>query len=321
MKMSQGFLKRHGRKLTGGALFVAVLFMVPMSSFAGTKRVYVDDSNTSGAQDGTSAHPYRTIKEGLKHVNDDDTLQIEPGYYKENIDIPDTVKVMGYDRKGTVIEASDNDRPTVTMNHKSSLERLTVKGGSHGVYVAKKSRATLYRVTIEKSDKDGVHAREADIKKDKYALLIIESEIKNADRAGIFSEKRKVVIVDTEIYDNGSDGIDIAKGSNMWITKNTVRDNGGSGLKVSVDHSSIFVAKKNTFRDNKHEGIEVNAYGQYGMVAIEKSKFINNKKYGIAKIARTKGVPSGVWKSVTEKDNAFSSNNVGTVSPVLTVLQ
>jgi hypothetical protein len=309
------FRSRRFQEIVGGALVLAV-FVLPVFVWAGnTKKVYVDASVT-GVQDGSINHPYKTITEALDRVNDDDKVYVAAGVYEENIEIPYSVKVFGADEDTTIIKAADKDKPAVIMHNKTTLDKFTVKGGNHGVYVSRWSSADIIHCIVRDSEKDGIHVRNANIA-DKFTVSIVKSEIKNNDRAGIFSEKHKLVITETEVHDNGSDGADIATGSKAWIDDNTFRDNDGSGLKVSLDNSSIFVASKNTFRDNNHEGIEVNAYGQAGTVSVKKSKFINNQKYGIARIDRSANVSINVWKGLTETDNTFTSNNRGNVSPVL----
>lgn len=309
----------HSRRFqeVAGSIVVLAVFVLPAFVWAGgTKKVYVD-ARVTGSQNGSVNHPYKTISEALRHVNDNDEVHVAAGTYKENIEIPENVDVYGIDEDKTTIVAASSSKPAVIMSHKSMINKFTVKGGEHGIYVGRNSKATIVHCIVKDSDKDGIHARETKKMSGKYELVIAKSEVRDNDRAGVFSEKRKVVIVDSIIHGNDNDGADIAAGSQAWIDDNNFRDNGGSGLKISLDNSSVFVASRNTFRDNGHEGVEVNAYGKSGMVNIKKSKFIDNKKYGIARIARTGNVSSNVWKGLTETDNAFSSNDKGNVSPVL----
>lgn len=308
---------RRFQSIAGGALVLAV-FVLPVFVFAGnTKKVYVN-AHASGTQNGSINHPYKTITEGLRYANDDDEVHVAPGTYKENIEIPDGVELFGADEDTTIIEAKSDNNPAVIMNHKTVIDKFTVKGGEHGIYVGKKSKASIIRCVVKESEKDGIHVREAKTS-DAYKVSVVKSEVKDNDRAGIFSEKRKVVIIDTVVHDNDNDGVDIASGSSAWIDDNNFRDNGGSGLKISLDNSSVFVASRNTFRDNKHEGVEVNAYGKTGVVNIKGSKFINNEKYGIARITRESGVSKSVWNGFDEKNNTFSRNGNGAVSPVLNI--
>ena len=309
------FHSRRFQEIASGVVVLAV-FVLPVFVWASdTKKVYVD-AQASGTQDGSVNHPYKTIAEGLNHAGDADEVHVAVGTYHENIEIPDGVKLYGADESKTIIDAKSNDKPAVSMNHKTTLDKFTVKGGSHGVYVGKDSKASIIECIVEDSDKDGIHVREANTS-DKYKVSIVKSEVRNSNRTGIFAETRNVVIMETVVRDNESDGVDLAPSSKAWIDNNNFRDNNGSGLKVILDNSNIFVTSKNTFRNNKHEGIEVNDFGKAGTMNIKKSKFINNNKYGIARIARNINVPMSVWKGLTETSNTFTSNNAGTVSPIV----
>ena len=48
---------------------------------AETQTIYVDANNTTGAEDGTSSHPFNTIKKGIASANQGDTVFIKEGTY------------------------------------------------------------------------------------------------------------------------------------------------------------------------------------------------------------------------------------------------
>ncbi|MBC7187923.1 MAG: T9SS type A sorting domain-containing protein, partial [Calditrichaeota bacterium] len=50
--------------------------------------VYVDSANTSGVEDGTQAHPFNTIQEGIDAAGDRDTVKVAAGTYRERIGLP-----------------------------------------------------------------------------------------------------------------------------------------------------------------------------------------------------------------------------------------
>jgi hypothetical protein len=301
-----------------GGMAILAIFVLPVFVFAENTQKFYVNASAAGTQDGSVSHPYKTITQALNRVNNDDEVHVAKGVYEENIEIPYSVQLFGENEDTTIIKAKNNDKPAVTMNHKTTLDKFTVKGGNHGVYVSRWSRASIIHCVVRDSKKDGIHIRNADTR-DKFTVSIVKSEVKDNDRTGIFSERRKLVIIETQVHDNDSDGADFVAGSKAWIDNNTFRDNRGSGLKVSLDNASILIASKNTFRDNKHEGLEVNSYGKMGKVDIKKSKFVNNNNYGIARIARNASVSTSVWKGLTETDNTFSGNERGTVSSVLNI--
>lgn len=296
-----------------------VLIAAPVLVFGGSKAVFVD-KDADGSENGTSAHPYHSISKALKNADSGTEVFISKGTYKENITIPKGVKLVGKkkDREDVVIQAENNNRPTILMKHKSELDHLTVKGGRHGIRIAEDSKAVIYDVAVKGSNRDGIHIDSASRDK-KYQVSISKTVVRNSDRAGIFSEKRNIVIMDSDIMFNGSDGIDLAAGTKAWLEGNRFNDNKGSGAKLVIDGSDIW-SKKSGFRNNKREGVEVSSYGVAGTVGFKKTAFVNNSRYGIAKLARTASGFKGFSQLILGADvnvNHFDKNLSGNISPVL----
>ncbi len=66
--------------------------------------IYVDDSNTSGIENGTQQYPFNTIEEGLAVVMDLDTLMVAAGTYtNSNLLIPKSVTIIGEGRESTIV--------------------------------------------------------------------------------------------------------------------------------------------------------------------------------------------------------------------------
>jgi hypothetical protein len=302
-------------------LAVFALVAIPAVVFGGSKTVFVD-KDASGSEDGTSSHPYHSIGKALDHVKDGTEVHVAKGTYKENITLPKGIKLIGKkkDRGAVVIDASNGERPAVTMKHDTELDHVTVVGGRHGVRVLESSKVVIYDVVVKNSNRDGIHIDSASRDK-KYQAIISKTEIRNSDRAGIFSEKRNLVIVDSNVHDNKSDGIDLAGGMKAWVANSRFNNNKGSGVKLTLDGASVTL-KSNSIRYNSREGVEVNAYGVAGFVGVNKSSLISNGRYGIARIARTNsafGMFGGVALGTGVNVNRIDTNSLGNISSLLGV--
>jgi parallel beta-helix repeat protein len=79
-------MKRKVLALTVISVLILSLFLaavIPVAAALTT--LYVDDSNVSGTEDGTSAHPYNTIQEALPSLRQANTIIVAAGSYTENI--------------------------------------------------------------------------------------------------------------------------------------------------------------------------------------------------------------------------------------------
>ena len=69
-----------------GLLLLLCAGLLAAGAVAGT--IYVDAGNTTGVEDGTAAHPFNTIQEGLNASGSSDTVIVAFGLYKETIVFP-----------------------------------------------------------------------------------------------------------------------------------------------------------------------------------------------------------------------------------------
>ena len=300
---------------------LAVLVVSPFVVFGGGRVIHVD-SKASGMEDGSKSHPYDTITEALKHAKEGDELEVEKGTYKENITLPKEVWLYGAggDRKDIVIEAKNDEKPTVEMKHGSKLSDVTVKGGRHGVRVLEDSKAHLYDVRITKSNRDGIHIDSADVSK-KKRVLIDKVEIDKNDRSGIYSEKRSLTIINSNIHDNDGDGIDLAAGTHAWFEKSDFNENRGSGAKLVLDGAGIW-SKSNDFKKNGREGIEVSSFGGQGTIGFKRAKISENGRYGVARLGKTvkgMGMFGNLSFGIGINGSLIEKNTLGNVSPVISV--
>jgi hypothetical protein len=99
----------------------------------------VDVDNISGTEDGSQAHPFNTLSEGLKAAKSGDVVGLAPGIYAE--DFPDrvpnyvieghrTFKLLGMGPSRTIIRGDHSFSLIRVQNGASGLiEGLTIEGG------------------------------------------------------------------------------------------------------------------------------------------------------------------------------------------------
>ncbi len=306
------------REVVLSALFV-LLVTVPVVAFGKNKTIFVD-KDAKGSEDGTANHPYHSIDQALKKAKSGTEVQVAKGHYKENITIPQNVKVLGRkkDRGDVVIVADNNDKPAVEMKHDSELDHVTIDGGRNGIRIDDGAKALVYDVEVKNSDRDGIFIEGAPRDK-KYQAIIDKTEVRDSDRAGIYSERRFVVLMNSNIHDNDSDGIDFEKGTKAWIADTDIKTNHGSGAKFVIDDSSVTL-KNDSLSNNKREGLEVSSYGANGYIALKKSSLLDNNRFGLAKVARNAQAQRSFGALVVDSGinvNRIERNTLGTISAVI----
>lgn len=311
-------MERNSRKVglmkMLGMISLTLVFVIPMLSFArSTKDIYVD-ADAGSNQDGSINRPFKKIGDALEKAEKTDKdveIHVANGIYKENIEVPSGVEIFGESKDKTIIKAKNDDRPVVKLNNKTEINKFTIEGGEYGVVIDDGDKALVDKCIIRDNDKDGVKIKSASVK-DKYSASIIDSDIYDNGRSGIYSEKRRLVIIDNYIHDNDGDGLDIRGGSSAWIEGNKMKENEKSGMKLELDGSNIWT-KGNTYYENNREGLEVNSYGGKGRIDINKSKFYKNENYGIAKVKKG-NFSNSVWGGLTIQSNVvFWDNTKGNV--------
>lgn len=295
------------------AVVFFALILGPVVVLGGSKTLYVDEDN-KGSQDGSYEHPYRTISKALKHVKGSTVVYVAKGTYKENITLPKDVKLIGGKNTDDVVIKADNpDQPVIVMKDDTEVNKITVVGGRHGIRVLEHAEAKIIRSVVKGSTRDGIHIDKGS--RDKKEQVIIEkSTIKNNRLAGIFSEKRNLIVTHTDIIGNG-DGVDLVAGVKAWFASNRILENRGSGFKLTMD-GATFWSKDNSIRRNGREGVEVNSYGEPGEIGFKKAAFVDNGRYAVARIARS---GNGNFQGLFFEKNRYEGDHLGSISHILKI--
>lgn len=183
--------------------------------------VYVDNDNT-GFEDGTQAHPYNTIQEGINAASSGDTVKVKAGTYYETITISHkNISLIGEDWRTTIIDGDGGDGSIVVdigFDMDFNISGFTIRDGHTGIMAYGINNALLppyeYKVfiienTIENCD-IGLYANYS------RGLTIYHNNFRNnTSTFGYFEEPQ------FNTWDNGQEG-------NYW-DEYTGLDN-GSGV-------------------------------------------------------------------------------------------
>ncbi|HPF99264.1 MAG TPA: Ig-like domain-containing protein [Kiritimatiellia bacterium] len=124
---NDSFTFRANDGLTNGTIGTVSLVVT-------AKVVYVDDSNTSGTEDGSQAYPYNTIVEGVGVAGNHSIVYVAAGYYDDAVALTGRTNV-------TLVGENENAILTNALSYKFGLSRcrlvtlkgFTLSGGQNGI--------------------------------------------------------------------------------------------------------------------------------------------------------------------------------------------
>lgn len=290
------------------AVFVAVIFQfIPSFAQAESYDVYVDKQADSDG-DGSEEKPYTSIADAIKHAleNDEDerSIGVKKGVYEEALVIGEGIEIDGDGRGRTVISGK------VRMEDGSELENLTVDTAANvGVSIENgEADVRISNVEIRGARRIGIDIAPGAGKLTFESLIIHKGKGK-----GIYVQRgHEIEIVDSKIYDNGEEGIDIRDDVTGKIRNNSVYENGEGGIELILGDSVLDIRGNNIFK-NKASGISTQFYAtakSLGEVNIQENKISNNGKYGLHCGIPSGGNPiAGYWaKSVNLVKNVIEKN-------------
>ena len=100
----------------------------PFGPFPTGTTICVDERN-AGSEDGSPAHPFNTIQEGLGAAIAGDQVGVAPGTYFEHVIMKDGVDLVGHSAPTTTIDAGGAGSAVVCANAKLEGFTVTNAGG------------------------------------------------------------------------------------------------------------------------------------------------------------------------------------------------
>ncbi len=251
---------------------------------------YVSTGGADG-NDGSSAHPWRTIQFGAAQLAPGDTLLIEPGVYHEIHGItvnhggtalaPVTFKADG---AGVIIDKSGSSRDAfyITYADYVVVDGLTIRDATRaGVRIDNSNHVTVRNSTFANNQTWGLFTDFSD-----YTTVEDSESYGAVDQHGIYISNSSdyPTIRRNRLHDNAGCGLhmngDISMGGDGIISFGVVEDNiiynngakGGSG--INMDGVTDTIVRDNLFYNNHASGIS--AYQIDGGSGSKRDKIYNN---------------------------------------------
>ena len=224
---------------------------IDMSS-SHTETITVQSYWTKGLVKNTNTGTnYYKIQDAIDNASIDDILHVWAWTYNENIEIDESISVIGNGTSNTTINGTWNRIITISSDE-VTVKNLKLISGSNTtslVYIDAEY-ATLERLEIH----GGYQAIEV---KSRYAK-ILDSHVAGQSYSGIQVKAQglNLEIANSIIRNSENNGIYVELGANyVDINNNSIHNNSGSGIRFQSAASSL---KDNVVVDNEDWGIQIN---------------------------------------------------------------
>lgn len=251
--------------------------------------IYVDDSNTSGIEDGSLGNPYNTIQEAIIASASGDTIDIASGTYN----ITETPGI-------TVDKAVTLDGTGVSTIVTGQNKNASVSNGSDVLFNITVSGVTIKDMTIDLGDSDT-----------DYDVGIFTPNTGGINNLTIGNSTILFASFGNSI---GEQLIHLGGGSGTSISNNTFDTaSGNSGLYVGDDASSSLTVSNNTIAPQITSiggANDIDGGGTFfNQMAPVTNSIISGNSFTDTGIAIYLGSGSSNTDTITVSNNTFSSNN------------
>ena len=285
--------------------------------------IYVDDDNTAGPWDGTQAHPYQYIQDGIDNANAGDTIYVFNGTYIENVYINKVVDLVGESKESVfVTSASGSEIIQLKVSYIDISGISVINGQTVGILFDGVDNCTIANNIISDNQFGIMMANSTHnsidnnlIKNNTCAIAMFYSTY-NSISNNLVEYNSQSILIETHsnrtsltynTITHSSTGIYFLNNScNNSVMHNNISDN-HDGLYFEASHDN-FVAS-NRIENNSGYGICLNT--SYGST-IYYNNLINNSIQAIDNCTNIwdNGYPSGgnYWDNYTGVDNFHGPN-------------
>jgi parallel beta-helix repeat protein len=213
--------------------------------------IYVDDDNTSGIEDGSLAHPFNTIQEGVDAATSGDKVYVFNGTYYEHISISKSHLILqGENRNTTTIDGGGSgDVVGITVDW-VNVSGFRIVNGINGISLSYSSYSTITGNNISSNNWCGINALGFGNNNAITSNNILSNGV------GIFYQmSSNNIIANNRVSLNHNFSIQLCTSSdNNIITGNNISSNDKWGIWL-VDSSNNNIITGNNISSNGYVGI------------------------------------------------------------------
>jgi hypothetical protein len=234
----------------GLLLVLAVAFMFPQSTIGQAP----SDTHT------VTCGPNKTIGQAIQTLKPGDTLLVS-GTCNENLTIGQEVQRITLDGQGAAVIHGDSSANAVTILGRGITFRgfHVIGGAPQGIAVTDGGSAVIDGNTVEFADRNGVTVfrnSSADILNNviqNNPLAGIAVQYESSSRIGWFGPPSNRIAAPNTIQNNGTQGVQVYRGSSAQIFANVIQNNVSHG--VFVDRNAQAEVGANTITGNGGDAI------------------------------------------------------------------
>ncbi|UCE73464.1 MAG: right-handed parallel beta-helix repeat-containing protein [Methanomassiliicoccales archaeon] len=185
----------------------------------------MDDSNTSGIEDGSLDNPYNTIQEGVNAADSGDTVFVFNGTYNESVFVTKTINLTGEHRDTTIVDGQGSGDVIYVESDWVNISGFTVTGSGMnaddcGIDLKIFRYCSIFDNIIINND-DGIYFKEV------WSGSIINNTILN-NKYGIIINPGcyGIYIINNSISSNNRRGIEIDRSVDITLSGNTMLNDG-----------------------------------------------------------------------------------------------
>ena len=219
--------------------------------------IYVDAGNTTGTEDGTKTHPFKTITEGLIAVSPGKSVMVAAGTYNEQLIINKGITLQGAEKESTIISGFEYTGNLITIEADGvKISGFKIDGISDtdvGIYSDSSSSIEISENLIQSHQDSGIlyHRTSDDYPS---GIYVYNNEICHNSLNGIKVTGAGSGIIEGNIIRNSNCGIKASNDASLEVKKNNIYNNYDSG--IFCRNSSSLLIWENEIKTNSY-GIRV----------------------------------------------------------------